>query len=514
MRKTGHDRARQIGSLKSSLLTLSSLSTLACYAEIIKASCQSVPPQFTVGLINDGVYRTGFAGMTPLHEAVLLGSPKSVSEWIARSDKDERNFLGQTPLHLAVSNPRHLDALIQSGHDLDAADNYGITPLMYAAATNQEECLMKLIDAGANPHVKDTRFRRTFMHYAATRGHWKLVLNTLCKIGTFAEKEIAESWAQLAVILFHVVYPDYLAKRGVSFHQLLAKCGSVNITFHGPHEGVRNNTMLHYVRSVTDVETLRDHGFKLFNYVNSLGQHALMATANLCKPDLVHSLLDAGADVDLKDNLHHTTLYYVLDRLQDTNHTSTTCAIMDIVRILLAKGADGLSRDNCRCPCSPDGCLPAAVIGHSVYDRWSRAHVPVWSLEWLSIILEHRGTSEAKTALLSFIRRAKHEEMEMSHVCCRRRLGDSIFWRLRHQENAMSDDDIDDILDEESEFVDILECEMSQSSGKAYETLLDDWLHQIKTSLEKSRKEAIEHNERLYDYPEQVFTNMISCLNV
>jgi ankyrin repeat protein len=78
--------------------------------------------------------------MTPLYEAVLLGSLESVNEWIPRSDKNKRNFLGQTPIHLAIYNLKLLLALVNAGHDLDAADNYGITPLMYAAAVNLEEC--------------------------------------------------------------------------------------------------------------------------------------------------------------------------------------------------------------------------------------------------------------------------------------------------------------------------------------------------------------------------------------
>jgi ankyrin repeat protein len=169
--------------------------------------------------------------MTPLHEAVLLGSLECVNEWILRSDKNERNFLGQTPIHLATSNYRHLLALIKAGHDLDAADNYGITPLMYAAAANQEECLVALLEAGANPTLQDTRYKRYFMQYAAVRGHWKLILRTISWMEAATKKEIAESWAQKAVLLYCVRYPNYFRERDVSLLQLLVKCGSVNFTF-------------------------------------------------------------------------------------------------------------------------------------------------------------------------------------------------------------------------------------------------------------------------------------------
>ena len=58
----------------------------------------------------------------------------------------------------------------------------------------------------------------------------------------------------------------------------------------------------------------------------------------------------------------------------------------------------------------------------------------------------------------------------------------------------MSNEDIDEILDEEFEFIEILENEMTLSTAKGYETLLDDWMLQIKASLETSCEEAIKHN--------------------
>jgi hypothetical protein len=439
---------------------------------------------------------TGFGKMTPLHEAVLLGSLESVNKWILRSEKNERNFLGQTPIHLAISNLSHLLALVDAGHDLNAADNYGITPLMYAAAANLEQCLIALLEAGANPYLQDTRYQRTFMRYAAIRGHWNLILKSLCWMEAVAGKEIAESWAQYATILYYVIYPDYLEEREVSLQQLLAKCGSVNFTFDDSDRGLKNS-LLHYVRSVKAVEVLLEHGFSLVNHVNSTGQHALIsisASLHQCEPDVVRRLLGAGAKIDLMDNLHHTTLYYILNRLNDT-HENTKWAAMDIIRILLTSGADVLCRDSCRCPCSPNGCLPSAVLKHSVFESYFSAHVPVWSLEWLSFVTEQRGTYEAKKILLSFIRKVKFDEMEMKHVCCSR--DRSWFSSGLSQKPSMCDEDIDEILDEKSEFVEIVENEMALSSAKGYETLLDDWILEIKASLERSCVKAMEYNQKL-----------------
>ena len=275
----------------------------------------------------------------------------------------------------------------------------------------------------------------------------------------------------------------------MSFKDLLAKCGPVDFTF---DKELQNNTLLHYVRSVKDLELLLELGFTLINHVNGAGQHALMATAlNHCRPDVVRRLLNAGAEVDLKDNRRHTTLYYMLQKLR-TGCRKTISAAMDVARMLLANGADVLCEDGCRCTCSPNGCLPSVALKYSISQDFCSARVPVWSLEWLNLLLEHRSPSDAKRNLLSFIRKAKFDEMEMTHVCCGHYTGWFASGFL--QKPRMSSEDIDEILDEESEFVEILENEMNLSAAKGYETLLDDWMLQIKASLETSCEEAIKHN--------------------
>ncbi|KAH8666272.1 hypothetical protein BGZ61DRAFT_538455 [Ilyonectria robusta] len=434
----------------------------------------------------------GFAGMTPLHEAVLFDSPESVRKWTSRSNKDERNAFGQTPLHLAIANPQYLRILIQAGYELDARDNYGITPLMYAAATNKEEAVMALVDAGSDLSARDTKWKRNFMCYAALRQHWKLILNVLNIIEDHAGKRAAESWSEFATYLFLAVYPDTAGSSGVSLDQLLAKCGTVNLIYDAS-EDKKSNCLLHDVRSPTDFEVLLGNGFKLVNHVNSAGQHPAMVAANRCNSDLVSRLLAYGTDINLKDVFHKTSLCYVLQQLEACFPGHFLSIAMDTLRVLLTNDADVLSRDNCRCPCSPQGCLPSAMLSHSIYQVLQCTSVPIWSLEWLSLVSEHRGDDEAKTILQSFIRRAKHAEMGMTHVCCQREQGFT-FQRICRN-NPIPDDDIDDIIDEESEFIDILDSEMNQSSKKEYNALLDDWMVQIKTSLDKVCSEAAEQNE-------------------
>ena len=393
-------------------------------------------------------------------------------------------------------------ALINAGHDINAKDNEGITPLMYAAAANQEECVIALLEANAIPHILDID-GHNFMQYAAARGNWNLIFKVICWMEANVEKEIAKGWAQYATKLYYVTYPLNIKERDVSFQQLLAKCGSVNFIVNDDDgypllppilhakslpcnrlKPPQNNTLLHYVISVEDVNVLLEHDFTLLNQVNNAGEHALMSVASSywCKADVIGRLVDAGAEVDLKDNLQRTTLSYMLQNVSFI-WSKTLWEIMHSVRILLDNGADILCRDSCRCPCSPNGCLPSALLERYVLITYPPAGV--WALEWLSLVIEYHGSSAAKIVLLQFIRQAKFDEMEMTHTCC-----------TVSRPSPICDDDIDEILEEESEFVESLESEMAPRSSKSYEMLLDDWILHIKAKLEKACKKATERNKK------------------
>ncbi|KAK1976778.1 hypothetical protein LZ30DRAFT_602800 [Colletotrichum cereale] len=443
-------------------------------------SCSKITVEFHI---------LGFAGLSPLHEAVVFGPSESIRNLIPRSEVNERNILGQTPLYFAVSNPLHLEALLQSNPDLDAPDKCGITPLMYAAAENREESVMMLLDAGANLGAEERRYSRTFINYGALRRHWKLVLKCLSRINDLRGKQAAEAWARNATVLFHVKYPDRLEKRDVTLDQFLIKCGDVNFFYDNLQTGHLNRTLLHDASSTSDLDALLDNGFNLINHADSAGQYPLMTAAARGKVSLVEGLLNTGAKIGLKDNWHRTAIHHALANLS-TGVASYTQAAMDTVCILVSHGADLLSRDNCRCPCSPEGCLPGVELKSSISDNWGAAPFPVWAMEWACLVYENEGIDGAKTAVGSLLRRTKHQEMGMTHVCCRRSPGlrwdSSCFSR---SPSCIPDDDIDDILDEESEFIEILEKEMTRSTNQEYELLFDEWIRQIKLSLAVLSKE-------------------------
>ncbi|KAL0765258.1 hypothetical protein CaCOL14_012007 [Colletotrichum acutatum] len=451
-------------------------------------------------------HNQGFAGMTALHEAILLESTEIVANWISKSRKDEKNSLGQTPLHLAVLDPHTLKALIESGHDVNMTDIHGITPLMYAAAENQEESVALLIEAGADVNAVDTEYRRNFLHYAAVRSHWMLIFKFLVRLEDFADTRIVESWAADAVLLYHVSYPNKYEKREISLHQLLMKCSTANLTFDDTTSGTKNNCLLHYDTSVTDLEALLENGFKLFNHMNSGGQTPLMVAAKFSEPDLVKKLAEVGADINLKDEHHRTALHFALVQVQDSQRHGFWTA-METVRILLAHGASVFTIDGCRCPCSSLGRLSAVDLLSSSGFWWQRTwgKSPIAAMELLCLVLEYRGVKEGKDLLLSFLRWEKHEELGMSHLCFQRHPTDGLYGfidssRALHPQ----DEEIDAILDEESEFLDILENEMEELSAKNFEPLLNDWFNQMKSRLDRLVEEESKSDKKCVKGKEEV----------
>ena len=74
--------------------------------------------------------------------------------------------------------------MISEGCQISARDKLGRTPLHYATATAQYQCVLSLVANGASLTVTDN-FKRTPLHYAATSdGDAKSVLSTASKLFT------------------------------------------------------------------------------------------------------------------------------------------------------------------------------------------------------------------------------------------------------------------------------------------------------------------------------------------
>ena len=81
----------------------------------------------------------------------------------AGADKEARDYLGQSPLHLASVHDDLdcLGILLEFGADLEAKDDFIHTPLHLAAWKGMSNTLVALLEAGAQVEVKDKQVRNT-----------------------------------------------------------------------------------------------------------------------------------------------------------------------------------------------------------------------------------------------------------------------------------------------------------------------------------------------------------------
>lgn len=99
-------------------------------------------------------------GRNPLHYAVLEGKDVDIKTLV----KDTAHYIelitykGQPSRNYAPI----VSILIESGFDCNAQDNYGYTPLLYAARCNNEEAAISLIKAGA-PVPKNNKMLDNFL---------------------------------------------------------------------------------------------------------------------------------------------------------------------------------------------------------------------------------------------------------------------------------------------------------------------------------------------------------------
>ncbi|KAJ9151045.1 Ankyrin [Coniochaeta hoffmannii] len=308
--------------------------------------------EYLAMLVKDNPY---FSGSTPLCNAVLVGSDKDIEAWMLRTQplRENTTFLGQSPLHLAITNPDVCRLLLDAGHDLDSTDKWGATPLMYAAAMGQRQTVTLLLSRGANPTIFSCpngheKSHRTFVHYAIARGHTDLVLDALGTIQEVYGIEAAQAWSQLATLLTIGTGGYFLESRTPFLLELIKNLANVNMPIGDQHEGVDDNNLMHYVVSVDEASALVRCGFNQFDSPNSDGKLAINSLAQHFDPALIKFCIESGTSVRNKDKEGRTILFDLFSTLHSTAGLRTQ-QTLTAIRLCLDAGADIFETDNCRC---------------------------------------------------------------------------------------------------------------------------------------------------------------------
>ena len=257
-----------------------------------------------------------------------------------------------------------LDALLKSGADPNVADpRGGATPLMWAAAIGSTEAMTRLLDAGAQVNAVNSTGATALMWAATDIGKVKLLL------GRGADAKVTSQRGRTA--LFNAARSD----RSAAIVKMLIDAGSdikavdgfKQSVLHAATLGNDTESIRHILEAGGDVMAVDAVGFtplihaaanrnieavrmllakgadvnarsgdgsfqKVKARVIALGSWTpLNVAASLATTDLVKTLLDAGAKVNVPDVRGMTPL--MLAVANDRQN-------LDVIRLLIARGAE------------------------------------------------------------------------------------------------------------------------------------------------------------------------------
>ncbi|KAL2825876.1 hypothetical protein BJY01DRAFT_256150 [Aspergillus pseudoustus] len=436
-----------------------------------------------------------FGGLTPLHGAVLRQSLADVTALLMKTaaSPSNSNFLGQMPIHFAVPSPEIVKALLEAEHDIDVADRQGRTPLMYAAAVGNSATAQLLIEKGASITAQDN-YGLGFICHASGRGNWGLIMDSIRTIQAQYEATIFQDIVRHTIVRLLLVDP-YMPgwpghRRLELFTELIDSCEDVDLLFEDDLNGTTDNTILHYVRDCYEANALFNRGFTSFSRPNSHGQLPIHTISGPSFPQVLDLLNNHhGIEINAPDQYGRTVVFLLASDLL-ANGAGDPTRINCIKACLELENINVLSSDGCKCPCAPEGCSIAALFKFHVDGEYSLCTL-IRTL-WLLTLTEYHGCEEAsKGLLLALLRRALFDRLDMTHVCCHRGTGiSSPRDTSRLEKGPIAEPHVGEILEEESEFITILETDMQRMNSKPMESIWSRLLEIVKVLSDEGYMEA------------------------
>jgi len=251
--------------------------------------------------------------------------PQKVEQSIG--NKDELN----QALFAAIGNGLEDEVmrLISQGADVNAKDEQGSVPLVFAVKEGRKEIVELLLAHGADVNVKD-RWGRTPLDYARQKKNEEIIRLLSTKVTSLYQAMQLGDVAKVKVFLEQGADVNAKNENGQTPLLLAAQNNDVNtaklLISAGADVNIKNNagqTSIDIALSQGNKEIIKlllDKGAE----ITSL--HGALQLGNLAR---VKALLEQGADVNAKDKQGKTALFYAVEN----NHK-------DIVELLIAKGAD------------------------------------------------------------------------------------------------------------------------------------------------------------------------------
>jgi hypothetical protein len=357
---------------------------------------------------------TEFGGTTPLHLSIIYNNKESFEKLAGNESclENNTNFLGQSPLHIAVHYPTYLSLLLSKGHLVDVKDTWGYTPLYYAIMSNRVDTALLLIDAGADTQYLQHRFR-THMYHAVLNGYYTLIIAIIKRLYYNQRYDDAVFfWFEAIITVFHE-RPN--TRHLMAFlRELLNSIDDPSHAFLLLSSGWKEN-LFHYIGYQEEGNLLLEYGFTGINQVNSRGEHPLSSVVKY--PHAVKFYLESGIEVNLLDAKGRTALMGLTESFSSYLGFDYTPTDIITLRSLLMSGADTRIVDDCRgCACAPQGCSAGDILIQHVPMNFENLSV----ILWLTTIEEYRETEEAKQSLLPGLRQTLFTQFKVAHICCLR----------------------------------------------------------------------------------------------
>ena len=439
----------------------------------------------------------------PVSKAILAKREAKLRELIGLDcDLGEQDRSGWTPLHLSVYWPVGMEILLTAGVQHNVGSAY-ITPLKYATANMQDEAILLLLDRDVVKNLKYYILETVLWHEyepssrivtaaieAEVRGSNRLrnlaithlsrrELDRLCISQEDGPIQILDAYATLtkeALEDVGVKLPEDLEPRFVV----------LSTVYHGLLDLLDVLSCYEKELLVEFADRLWSSGFHDINICN--GDEGFTPLHQACMQGHLYMaswLMSHGGDPTIVIRGHSLNAFHLLSEnfnrhimvYGDFIIDNTVTPYRDaLTRMACVCGAS--CRDHCRCACSPEGCTPTTILLRAATRTWCERKVSF--LSWCQLIDLSPGAIE--TCCLEFARVEAFERLGITHVCCK------ISFDV--VSDAMPQDTILEIQDEESEFIDQLESwmalyeeERAKFEGSAIQ-FLDEWSDMLKDELD------------------------------